>query len=403
MSDSPSKILEILKRGTVEMIREEELVQKLAKGKPLRVKAGFDPTAPDLHLGHTVLLQKMKQFQDLGHQVIFLIGDFTGMIGDPTGVSETRKVLSQEQVEQNAGTYEKQVFKILDRSKTEVRFNSEWLGRMTAREFAALGSKHTVARMLERDDFKKRFKGNQDISILEFYYPLIQGYDSVVLEADIELGGTDQKFNLLMGRTMQSRYGKEPQVVMTIPLLLGTDGVQKMSKSYGNYIGITESAKEMVGKIMSLSDTTMWTYFELLSDKDLGEIAQLKKDVEGNIAHPKEVKKQLAFEIAKRFHGEAKAQDGIQEFAKVFENRGVPTEIEEAVLPGGNGLKSLVDLLLEHGLVESKSDARRLIQQKAVTVNDKKVETPDASIPMEGEYLIRVGKRRFKRLKFLTK
>jgi len=395
-----SEALKIIKRGTVELISEEELVKKLSKGKPLRIKAGFDPTAPDLHLGHTVLLQKLKQFQDLGHQVIFLVGDFTAMIGDPTGVSETRKPLTSEQVKENAKTYEEQVFKVLDRKKTEVRFNSEWLNPMSALQFAELGSKQTVARMLERDDFKKRFKEEKDISILEFYYPLIQAYDSIQLKADVELGGTDQKFNLLMGRTLQRRYGQESQVVMTLPLLIGTDGVQKMSKSYGNVIGITEPAREIFGKIMSLSDDVMWSYYELLSDLSQEAIRRLRDAVAGGEQHPMKVKKNLAFEIARRFHGEAAAKGAEEEFETIFGKKGLPNEIEEVRLPADGKKRALVDLLAELKLASSKTEARRLIQQSAVLVDDKKVTQVDTSLESTGQYLIKVGKRRFKRVSF---
>lgn len=395
--------LDIIKRGIVELISEGELVSKLKKGKPLRIKAGFDPTAPDLHLGHTVLLQKLKQFQELGHHIIFLIGDFTAMIGDPTGVSETRKVLTPEQVQENANTYEKQVFKILDRTKTEVRFNSEWLGKMSPMDFTSLGAKHTVARMLERDDFKKRFKEGKDISILEFYYPLFQGYDSVKLQADVEIGGTDQKFNLLMGRTLQKRYGQESQVVMTLPLLVGTDGIQKMSKSYGNFIGIMEPAKEIVGKMMSLSDEVMWLYFELLSDKSLEDVKILKKDVESGKAHPKQVKMNLASEIATRFHGEKVAQKAVEEFDQVFKNKGLPDQIEEENLDASSQEILVVDLLSQLQLVSSKSDARRMIQQNAVTINDQKIDQVDKVLKCSGSYLIKVGKKRFKKVKFVTK
>ena len=387
--------LSVIKRGTVELIQEQELIEKLKKGHPLRVKAGFDPTAPDLHLGHTILLQKLKQLQDLGHQVIFLIGDFTGMIGDPSGVSETRKVLTPDEVKANAKTYEEQVFKILDRKKTEIRFNSEWLGKMTAMEFAALGSKQTVARMLERDDFKKRYKEGKDISILEFYYPLIQGFDSVALKSDVEIGGTDQKFNLLMGRTLQRRYEQESQVVMTLPLLVGTDGVQKMSKSYGNVIRVLDTANEIFGKVMSIPDETMWSYYELLSNLSLQEIASLKEDVLQGRVHPKDVKQKLALEIVSRFHGAKEAHEALQEFETVFSKKGIPEDIEEMKMKGSN--IALVDLLLEGQLVSSKSDARRMIQQSAVSIDGSKVDQVDFRFPGAGSYLIKVGKRRFKK------
>ena len=392
--------LATLERGTVEVISREELIQKLQKGKPLRIKAGFDPTAPDLHLGHVVLLQKLRQFQEAGHQILFLIGDFTARIGDPTGVSETRKVLTPEEIKANAVTYESQVFKILDRKKTQDQFNSEWLDQMTAMEFAGLGSKQTVARMLERDDFKKRFKENKDISILEFYYPLIQGYDSVHLQADVEIGGTDQKFNLLMGRTLQRRYAQEPQVVLTLPLLVGTDGHLKMSKSYGNAIGIQDSPKDQIGKIMSLSDELMWSYYELLSDLTSDAIKSLRSEVQKGTAHPKDVKMKLAVEIATKFHGPAVAQKAAEEFQEIFGNKGLPSDVEEVHFPKGGEGRPLVDLLVDKKLAPSKSEARRLIRQNAVTINDSKVSDTEFVLQASGESLIKVGKRRFLRVRF---
>ncbi len=392
--------LAIIRRGTSELISEEDLIKKMERGKPLRIKAGFDPTAPDLHLGHTVLLQKLKQFQELGHQVIFLIGDFTARIGDPTGQSVTRKPLSDDEVKKNSETYEAQVFKVLDRNRTEVRLNSEWLGKMSALEFAELGSKQTVARMMERDDFRSRFREGKDISILEFYYPLMQGYDSVALKADVEVGGTDQKFNLLMGRTLQRRYGQEAQVVLTLSLLVGLDGVQKMSKSYGNAIGITEPPKEMFGKVMSLSDELMWSYYELLSEKSREEIEEFKKGVEKGSLHPKKLKSDLGKEITTRFHDAKSAEAAVEEFENVFSKKALPIEIEEIKLLGGGKQLSLVDLLATLNLVSSKSEARRLIQQNAVLVNDKKVTGVDRHLEPAGSYLLKVGKRRFKRVSF---
>ena len=392
--------LEIIKRGVTELISEEELIQKLKKGKPLRVKAGFDPTAPDLHLGHTVLLQKLKQFQELGHHVLFLIGDFTATIGDPSGRNEIRPPLSQEQIGANVKTYQDQVFRILDPKKTEVIFNSSWLDKLSSREIIRLESRQTVARMLERNDFEKRYKSGIPISIHEFLYPLLQGYDSVQIKSDLELGGTDQKFNLLMGRELQKEEGQEPQVVLTMPLLVGTDGIQKMSKSYGNFIGIMEPAKDIVGKIMSLSDEVMWTYFELLSDKSLSEVKALRKDVELGLAHPKQVKMNLASEIAARFYGIEAAKQAADEFDQIFKNKGIPDQIEEENLQRSSSEILLVDLLAQVKLVPSKSEARRMIQQNAVTINDQKVDQVDKSLKCSGDYLIKVGKRRFKKIKF---
>lgn len=377
--------LKIIKRGAVEIISENELIEKLKRGRPLRVKAGFDPTAPDLHLGHTVLLQKMKQFQELGHQVIFLIGDFTARIGDPSGRNETRPQLSEKEIAKNIKTYEAQVFKVLDKKKTEVRHNSEWLGKMSVIEFAQLGTKQTVARMLERDDFKKRYVEGNDISILEFYYPLMQAYDSVVLKADIELGGNDQKFNLLMGRTVQRRSGVEEQVVLTVPLLVGTDGVKKMSKSYGNYISITEEPREMFGKIMSISDELMWNYYELLSDKSLEEIGDLKN------GHPKLAKVSLAKEIVATYHNAKKAEEAEEEFNRMFAKKELPDEI----LEHKTKQSSLVEILVESKLVPSKSEARRLISQGGVSINSQKISDVNFQIAKGGEHILKVGKRRF--------
>jgi tyrosyl-tRNA synthetase len=368
--------LELIERGAVDCISREELIKKLKKfektGIPLKIKAGFDPTAPDLHLGHTVLLQKLKHFQDLGHEIYFLIGDFTGMIGDPTGKSETRKALTVEEVAENAESYKEQVFKILDPIKTRVVFNSAWLGKLTSIDMIKLASQLTVARMLERDDFHKRFTSGKPISIHEFLYPLIQGYDSVALEADVELGGTDQLFNLLMGRDLQRSHNQEPQVVLTMPLLEGLDGINKMSKSLGNYIGITESADNIYGKVLSVSDALMFRYFSLLSDLSNAQIADLKSKVESNLLHPKEVKKQLARELTARFHGLDAAEAAEENFEKVFQQGGVPDDIPEVRCSATEPI-ALPQLLVDAGLVKSTSEARRMIQQSAVSINGEKV------------------------------
>lgn len=386
--------LEQIRRGSVEIINEEELIGKLRKGVPLRVKAGFDPTAPDLHLGHTVLIQKLKHFQDLGHHVIFLIGDFTGMIGDPSGKSETRKKLTREEVLRNAETYKRQIFKILDPERTEIAFNSTWLDKFSAADFVELCSRYTVARMLERDDFEKRFKGNQPIAIHEFLYPLVQGYDSVALKADVELGGTDQKFNLLMGRHLQREHGQAPQIVLTVPILEGLDGVQKMSKSLGNYIGIDEAPADVFGKVMSISDDLMWRYYELLSDQTLDRIRTLREQVESGALHPKTAKEDLAEEITRRFHGASAAQAAREGFNAVFAKQGVPEDIEVFhAAPGA----MLVDVLSESGACSSKGDARRMCKQNAVTVDGRKED--DASFAFSaGEYVLKIGKKRFLKL-----
>lgn len=390
--------LEVIQRGCFELINEEELVEKLKKGKPLIIKAGFDPTAPDLHLGHTVLINKLHQFQDLGHQVVFLIGDFTGMIGDPSGVSETRKALTPDEVQENAITYEKQVFKILIKEKTQVRFNSEWLQSMSVMDFAALGAKQTVARMLERDDFKKRFKEEKDISILEFYYPLLQGYDSVALKSDVELGGTDQKFNLLMGRTIQKRYGQEPQIVLTMPLLEGTDGVRKMSKTYGNYVGVQDEPLDMFGKILSITDDLMWRYYELLSFKSLTEIQKLKKDVASGELHPKAAKVMLAKEIVARFHGVDAAEQAQNEFNQIFANKELPDELEEFSISLPKGGIGILDVMTQAGLTKSNGEARRLLMQGGVKVDREKVNDPKVLFDTPSEHIFQAGKRRFKKI-----
>ncbi|MBI4684616.1 MAG: tyrosine--tRNA ligase [Nitrospirae bacterium] len=395
---TPEKQLEIIKRGAVEVISEKELLNKLEKSvkgkKPLTIKAGFDPTAPDIHIGHTVLLEKMRQFQELGHEIIFLIGDFTGMIGDPTGRSETRKPLTREDAVKNAETYKKQVFKILDSEKTQVRFNSEWLFKMNVMDMVRLGSMQTVARMLEREDFKKRFENQQDISILEFYYPLFQGYDSVHLKSDVELGGTDQKFNILMGRTLQRKMGIEEQVVVLMPLLEGLDGVNKMSKSLGNYIGITESPKEMFGKIMSISDTLMRRYYELLSHISLEEFNLLKQGIEKGTMHPKKAKENLALEIVERYWGKDEALRAKEEFEHVFKDKGRPDEIPVFELRWEEAEMWIPKIMKISGLCSSTSEATRLIKQGGVMIDDKKCGDPDAKLK-KGSYLFKAGKRKF--------
>jgi tyrosyl-tRNA synthetase len=393
-----TQIAEIL-RGTQEVLVEAELVKKLTRGKPLRIKAGFDPTAPDLHLGHTVLINKMRQFQNFGHEVTFLIGDFTGMIGDPTGRNATRQPLTREQVEANARTYQEQIFKILDRDKTRVDFNSRWFGGMTAAGLIEIAGRHTVARMLERDDFAKRHKGNQPIAIHEFLYPLVQGYDSVALKSDVELGGTDQKFNLLVGRQLQESYGQEPQIVMTMPLLEGLDGVNKMSKSLGNYIGINEAADTQFGKLMSISDDLMWRYFELLSFRPLAEVAALRKAVaEGR--NPRDVKFELGVEIVDRFHGAGAGGRARDAFVARFQQGNVPEQIEKVVLTTDGAPQRLANVLKSAGLVASTSDANRMIDQGAVRIGDSaetlsKVSGREHSLE-SGTFLIQVGKHKFR-------
>ena len=394
----PEEQFQQIKRGTVEILLEEDLLQKLKHScntkTPLKIKAGFDPTAPDIHIGHTVLLEKMRQLQDLGHTIIFIIGDFTGMIGDPTGRSEIRKPLIREEVLKNAETYKNQVFKILSPERTQIKFNSEWLGRMDTLEFAKLGALHTVARMLEREDFKKRFENQQDISILEFYYPLLQAYDSVFLNADIEIGGTDQKFNLLMGRTMQKRMGVAEQVVITMPLLEGIDGVNKMSKSLGNYIGITDPPQDIFGRIMSISDNLMLKYYELLSHISIDELNNLKKGIKDGSVHPKKAKEDLALEIVERYHGKELSIKAKEEFEHIFKDKGLPDEIPVFKLTRGNDKMWLPEIMKDAGLTKSTSEAIRLIRQGAVSVNGKKWGSPDNTLA-EGEYLLKVGKRKF--------
>jgi tyrosyl-tRNA synthetase len=393
-----NQIAELL-RGTQEVLVESELVKKLQRGKPLRIKAGFDPTAPDLHLGHTVLINKMRQFQNFGHEVTFLIGDFTGMIGDPTGRNATRPPLTREQVEANAQTYQEQIFKILDRDRTRVDFNSRWFGEMKASGLIEIAGRHTVARMLERDDFAKRYKGSQPIAIHEFLYPLVQGYDSVALKSDVELGGTDQKFNLLVGRQLQESYGQEPQIVMTMPLLEGLDGVNKMSKSLGNYIGINEAADIQFGKLMSISDELMWRYFELLSFRPLAEVAALRTAIsEGR--NPRDVKFELGVEIVSRFHGPGSGERAREGFVARFQQGHVPEKIEEFTLTTGGAPQRLANVLKSAGLVGSTSDGNRMIDQGAVRLGSsaetlEKVAGRDHSLGA-GRYLMQVGKHKFR-------
>jgi len=384
--------LGIIKRGAVEIVPEEELIAKLKRGRPLRVKAGFDPTAPDLHLGHTVLIQKMKQFQDLGHEVIFLIGDFTGMIGDPSGKSETRKQLTKEEVLKNAETYKEQIFKILDRKKTIVEFNHRWMEKMDAAAMIELSAKYTVARMLERDDFKQRYQKEQPIGIHEFLYPLMQGYDSVALKADVELGGTDQRFNLLMGRVLQREYGQESQVVLTMPLLEGLDGVQKMSKSLGNYIGITEAPEDMFGKIMSISDALMWRYYELLSDKGLEEISTLRARVEKGDVHPMDAKKALAAELVERFHGAAAADIARHYFETRFQDKALPKDIRQKF--SAREPIWICRLMVDLKFATSTSEARRLVAQNAVKVDAQLINDVNFKFDRTRHHVIEVGKNR---------
>lgn len=396
--------LALIERGSVDLISRDELVKKLTRsmetGEPLIVKAGFDPTAPDLHLGHTVLLQKLRHFQQLGHIVHFLIGDFTGLIGDPTGKSETRPPLTCEDIERNAETYKEQVFKILDPSKTKIVFNSAWLGELSSYDMIRLASQLTVARMLERDDFKKRFESNRPIAIHEFLYPLIQGYDSVALKADVELGGTDQLFNLLMGRDIQKSRNQSPQVVLTMPLLEGLDGVNKMSKSLNNYIGISDTADDVFGKIMSISDELMFRYYELLSDLSMEDVNQIRLDLEEGRLHPKAVKMSLATEMVARFHGEEAGDAAQRNFEQIFKRHELPENIAEKELTASDEPVWLPQLLLAAELVKSTSDGRRMIKQNAVSVNGEKEKSVDSVVPARGEVLLQVGKRRFCRIFF---
>ena len=394
--------LERIRRGAVEIIREEELVEKLKRaqktGKPLRVKAGFDPTAPDIHVGHTVLIRKMKHFQDLGHTVIFLIGDFTGLIGDPSGRSATRKQLTPEEVQQNAETYKQQIFKILDPEKTLIDFNSRWLMALGSDGFIRLAAKYTVARILEREDFSNRMKNQLPIAMHELLYPIAQGYDSVALEADVELGGTDQKFNLLVGRDLQKEYGQEQQIVLTTPLLEGLDGIQKMSKSLSNYIGINEPANEQFGKAMSISDGLMFRYYELLTDIPLDELQKLRTDIAAGTRHPMDVKGQLAASIVADYHGRAAAEAAHEKFNRVFRERQNPEDMETQRISLAAGPMRLTRLLASLNLAPSNAEAQRLIESGAVHVNDQRITDPKAEISQAGEYIFKVGKRRFLRL-----
>ena len=386
-----------IKRGADEILVEAELVERLRAGRPLRVKAGFDPTAPDLHLGHTVLINKLRQFQELGHEVLFLIGDFTGMIGDPTGKNVTRKPLTRDDVLENAATYEHQIYKILDPEKTTVMFNSQWMGGMSAADLIQVAARHTVARMLERDDFNKRYTSKQPIAIHEFLYPLVQGYDSVAMKADVELGGTDQKFNLLVGRELQKHYGQKPQVIITMPILEGLDGVQKMSKSLNNYIGINEPPDEMFGKLMSVSDDLMWRYFELLSFRPMTEIEQLKQSIIDG-ANPRDIKFQLGQEIVARFHDQAAAGAAKAGFVARFQKGAMPEEMPEIALASDGGSLGVASLLKQAGLVDSTSEAFRMIKQGAVRIDGGRISDKGLTISAGNTHVFQVGKRRFARV-----
>lgn len=389
--------LELIKRGADELLIEAELVEKLKKGQPLRVKAGFDPTAPDLHLGHTVLINKLRHFQELGHQVLFLIGDFTGMIGDPSGKNTTRPPLTREQVLENARTYQEQVFKILDPSKTEVCFNSTWMEALGASGMIRLAAQHTVARMLERDDFAKRYAGQQPIAIHEFLYPLCQGYDSVAMKADIELGGTDQRFNLLVGRELQKHYGQAPQCVLTMPLLEGLDGVNKMSKSLGNYIGIYEPPTEIFGKVMSVSDELMWRYYDLLSFKPISEVRALRMSIEEG-RNPRDIKVLLAQELVARFHGQAAAVAALEDFEARFQRNAIPDVIPEVVLAAVDGGLGVAAVLKQAGLTSSTSESLRMIDQGGVRVDGEKLTDRAAMVKAGAVVVLQVGKRKFARV-----
>ena len=392
-----NEALQVIKRGCDELLVEQELIEKLATGRSLRVKAGFDPTAPDLHLGHTVLLNKLRQFQELGHEAMFLIGDFTGMIGDPTGKNATRKPLTRDDVIENARTYEQQIFKILDPEKTLVMFNSSWMAEMSASDLIGLAAKHTVARMLERDDFHKRYSSGQSISIHEFLYPLIQGYDSVAMKADVELGGTDQKFNLLVGRELQKHYGQPPQVVLTMPILEGLDGVQKMSKSLGNYIGIHEAPNEMFGKLLSVSDDLMWRYIELLSFQPLAQVSKWKTETQEG-RNPRDIKVMFAQEIVTRFHSKAAAEAALADFEARFRQGAMPDEMPEVTLIGGADGLPISQVLKQAGLTASTSDALRMIDQGGVKLDGEKLS--DKALKLKtGEIVVaQVGKRKFARI-----
>lgn len=397
MSTAEEQLAEI-RRGAVDILVESELKTRLESGRPLVVKAGFDPTAPDLHLGHTVLINKMRRFQDFGHQVVFLIGDFTGLIGDPTGRNATRPPLSREEVAANAATYQRQIYKILDPDRTRIDFNSRWMGAMDAVGLIQLAARHTVARMLERDDFRQRYADGRPIAIHEFLYPLVQGYDSVMLKADVELGGTDQRFNLLVGRQLQQDYGQPPQVVLTMPLLEGLDGVNKMSKSLGNYIGITEPADDMFGKLMSVSDELMWRYFDLLSFRSQGEIAGLRQQVTAGM-NPRDVKFQLAKELVARFHDAAAAEAALENFVKRFRDHEIPADIELVVINVPAAGYGIASILRDAQLVSSNSEANRMIEQGAVRIDGERVTSRDLVIAANSELVLQVGKRRYKRVR----
>ncbi|MFQ5656294.1 MAG: tyrosine--tRNA ligase [Candidatus Methylomirabilales bacterium] len=399
----PEEQLDILTSRTVEVISPAELLKKLEReARPLRVKLGMDPTAPDLHLGHTVVLHKLRQFQELGHEVIFLIGDFTGMIGDPSGRSETRKPLTAEEVARNAETYKSQIFKVLDPVKTRIEFNSKWLGAMSGQGLIDLASRYTVARMLERDDFQKRYRERLPISIHEFLYPLIQGYDSVVLQADVELGGTDQKFNLLVGRELQRDFGQEPQVIMTVPILEGLDGVQKMSKSLGNSVGLEDPPNDMFGKVMSIPDSLLLRYYGLVTPLDAVEITRIQEGLEKGRLHPRDVKANLGKRLVSLYHSPEAAEVAAQEFDRVFRDRQIPEEIERVRISAADNQLFLYLVLAKGGLTSSNSEARRLIRQGAVEVDGKRVTDVDHELATDREYLIRVGKRRFRKVSFLN-
>ncbi len=408
----PEEQLRRIKRGAIELISDAEMLKKLEQSfkeqKPLKIKAGFDPTAPDIHLGHTVLLEKLRQFQELGHDVILIIGDLTGMIGDPTGRSEIRKPLTREEIARNSETYKEQVFKIIAPDRTKVVFNSEWLEKMTAMEIINLQSKQTVARMLEREDFKQRFKNHNPIGIHEFIYPLFQGYDSVVLKADIEIGGTDQRFNLLMGRELQEDFGQPPQALVIMPLLEGTDGVKKMSKSLGNYIGISEAPGEIYGKIMSISDELMIKYYELLSQTEVDGIKKLEEDIGSGSLHPKKAKEALALEIVQRYHGREAALKAGEEFNNIFKNKGNPEDILEYTIKlsepdvdSGSNILWVPQIIKDSGLTKSSSESIRLIKQGAVSIDGEKTSNPNETLSAGNEYLLKVGKRRFIKVKIL--
>jgi tyrosyl-tRNA synthetase len=393
-----AEIVADLLRGAQDVLLEQDLIKKLQEKRPLRIKAGFDPTAPDLHLGHTVLINKLKQFQDHGHEVLFLIGDFTGMIGDPTGKNVTRKPLTRDEVIENAKTYEEQIFKILDPTKTLVMFNSSWMNAMSPADLIQLAAKHTVARMLERDDFSKRYKNGQPIAIHEFLYPLIQGYDSVAMRADVELGGTDQKFNLLVGRQLQEQYGQQPQVVITMPILEGLDGINKMSKSLNNYIGITDTPDDMFGKIMSISDELMWRYFELLSFRPMTEIRQWQEECQLG-ANPRDYKVLLAQEIIERFHSAAAAQKALENFEARFQRGAMPDEIEEKEIKIQGERYGIANILKDAGLTASTSEAIRMINQGGVKIDGEKISDPKLEIAVDTNHIYQVGKRKFMKVR----